>query len=240
MTLASALEMDGPSHRDVAIAAAMAGAAALFVMTDCVLYQTTHGGVDAALALKWLAGVVVPWAAAFILLRLRVASVGGRPSWAEAGLLMATLAASIGLDGLLIPPADVAELASRLQSRAPLLAFTPLAARLRLEWTSRPARRTAQADRRFADARLVRAAGNYVEVEGPHGRRLIRMTIAEAEQRMDPADRLRIHRSTLVTLGLIERLERDRNGIVAVRLLDGRRLRVGRSYRAAVRQAVEA
>ena len=240
MRQALTLDLFAPGRRDLAVGAALAAAAVVAVMADCILFQIATGGIEAGLALRWLAGAVLPWAAAFVALRARVSAEGGRPSVEEAVLIGAAFAGSLLLDFLLIPPDGWAEVAARVQARLALAGLVPLAARLRLEWTPRPrpAART-EPDRRFAEVRLVTAAGNYVEVEGPCGRRLIRMTIAEAEQRMDPARRLRIHRSTLVARDLVDRLERDRNGIVGVRLTDGRRLRVGPSYRAAVRRAVE-
>ena len=59
-------------------------------------------------------------------------------------------------------------------------------------------------------ARLITAAGNYVEVEGASGRRILRMTLSEAEKRLDPTSHLRIHRSTVVAVELIARLEPTR------------------------------
>lgn len=243
MAHASALD---PRHsgRDLLIGAALAAAAVVAVMADCILYQIATGGAQPLLASKWLLGAVAPWAAVFVALRMRVSALGGRPSLAEVKWLGAAFAASLALDTALIPPQDWAEFGARVQARLALVVLLPLAARLRLVWAPprRGTERTAERagpDSRFVGVRLVTAAGNYIEVEGAGGRRLIRMTIAEAQARMDPAWAVRIHRGTLVARELIDRLERDRNGIVAVRLTDGRRLRVGPSYRAAVRQAVE-
>jgi hypothetical protein len=240
MSHASALDPRHSARRDLLIGAALAAAAVVAVMADCILYQVATGGAQPLLASKWLLGAVAPWAVVFVALRARVSALGGRPSLAEAGWIGAAFAASLALDTALIPPQDWVEFGARVQARLALALLLPLAARLRLVWA--PPRRAAEPagpDSRFAHARLVTAAGNYVEVEGAGGRRLIRMTIAQAQARMDPARALRIHRGTLVARELIDRLERDRNGIVAVRLTDGRRLRVGPSYRAAVRQAVE-
>jgi hypothetical protein len=235
------LDLSAAGRRDLTVGAALATAAVLVVMADCILFQIATGGVEARLALRWLAGAVLPWAAVFVVLRARISAEGGRPSVEEAALIGAAFAGSLLLDMILIPPDGWAEVGARVQARLALAGLVPLAARLRLELAQRPrpAERAASPDRRFVEAWLVTAAGNYVEVEGACGRRLIRMTIAQAEQRMDPARRLRIHRSTLVARDLVDRLERDRNGIVGVRLIDGRRLRVGPSYRAAVRRAVE-
>lgn len=240
MPHALTFDLSAPGRRDLAVGVGLAAAAVAAVMADCIAFQIATGGVEAGLAARWLAGAVLPWAAAFVALRARISAAGGRPSLGEAALIGAAFAGSLLLDAILIPPDGWAEVGARVQARLALAGLVPLAARLRLEWTPRV--RTAPPaapDRRLAQAMLVTAAGNYVEVEGPCGRRLIRMTIAQAEQRMDPARRLRIHRSTLVARDLVERLERDRNGVVGVWLTDGRRLRVGPSYRAAVRRAVE-
>ncbi|HYE47890.1 MAG TPA: LytTR family DNA-binding domain-containing protein [Caulobacter sp.] len=240
MSHASAFDPRSPGRRDLLIGAALAAAAVVAVTADCILYQIATGGAQPLLASKWLLGAVAPWTAAFVALRARVSALGGRPSLAEAGWIGAAFAGSLALDAALIPPQDWAEFGARVQARLALALLVPLAARLRLVWAApRGAAERAAPDRRLADARLVTAAGNYVEAEGPNGRRLIRMTIAEAQARMDPARVLRIHRGTLVARDLIDRLERDRNGVVAVRLTDGRRLRVGPSHRAAVRRAVE-
>jgi len=132
----------------------------------------------------------------------------------------------------------VADLMERLEARLPLGVMAALAARLRLDFAARP-RPFPPPDRRLADARVITAAGNYVEVEGIAGRRLLRLTLADAAARIEPGRMLQIHRSTLVARELVVGLERDRNGVAAVRLADGRRLKVGPSFRAQVRQALE-
>jgi hypothetical protein len=226
------------SRRDLAIAVAMAAVAVAAVMVDCILFQMATGGIELGLALRWMVGAVAPWTVAFTLLRTRVTAEGGRPSLEELALIGGAFAASVLLDAALIPPADLAELGGRMQGRLPLAGLVPLAARLRLDLGRCAEPRPAPIDRRFVEARVVTAAGNYVEVEGPAGRRILRMTLAEVERRLEPQHYLRIHRGTIVALALIDRLERDRNGIVGVRLADGRSLRVGPSCRARVRKAL--
>lgn len=224
--------------RELLLATGLAVAAAATAMADCVIYQMAHGGAAPGLAARWLAGSVAPWAALFVILRARISGVGGWPDGTEAALLAATFLASSLADAVLIPAAGVEELGQRLWGRLPLLAAVPLAARLRLDLSRRPGL-AAPVDPRLAAARLITAAGNYVEVEGADRRRLLRMTLAQATARTDAGRFVRIHRSTLVAREMIAGLERDRSGIVAVRLVDGRMLRVGRSHRARVRAAVE-
>lgn len=204
-------------------------------LADCILYQVAAGGAAPGLALRWLVGAVTPWAAAFVILRAWLQAGDGAPSWQEAALIAIALGVSSILDAILIPPEALGELDDRLAGRLPLALAIPLAARLRLHLPSR-ARPTP--DPRLVEARLLRAAGNYVEVRGPRGSHLLRMTLAQAEAELDPARHVRIHRSIIVAAAEVARLERDRSGIVAVRLLDGSRLPVGRRHRARVKAAV--
>ncbi|HYC04516.1 MAG TPA: LytTR family DNA-binding domain-containing protein [Azospirillaceae bacterium] len=231
---------------------------AALALGDCLLYQLVAGGrTEPGLALRWFAGTLLPWLAAWHLLRRRVAERGLRPSVPEAAVLLAALAASVLLDLSLIPVEQGSEALLRLRARLPFALLVPLLARignlraLTAQRTPQPARAAAPqapapqapADRTdpdmsvLAGARLLTAAGNYVEVETATGRQLLRMTLAAAEARLPPGRYLRLHRSAVVALDMVAAVERDREGIVAVRLADGRRQRVGRSHRAAVRAA---
>ncbi len=60
----------------------------------------------------------------------------------------------------------------------------------------------------------------------------------DLEAALDPEQFLRIHRSALVRLGAIERLETDPHGELALILGGGLRLRVGRQRQARVRAAL--
>jgi hypothetical protein len=229
---------------------------AALALGDCLLYQLAVGGrTEPGLALRWFAGTLLPWLAAWHLVRLRVAERGLRPSLPEAAVLLAALAASVLLDLSLIPVEAGSEALLRLRARLPFALLVPLLARLghlrmvRAGEAMPPARTAAPAapgvpmehadpDAALLDgARLLTAAGNYVEVETAAGRALLRMTLAAAEARLPPGRYLRLHRSAIVALEMVAAVERDRDGIAAVRLTDGRRQRVGRSHRATVRAA---
>ena len=82
------------------------------------------------------------------------------------------------------------------------------------------------------DIRWIAAAGNYAEIHDRKGRvLLVRSTLSELEQRLDPAEFARIHRSTLVRLAEARELRPDAHGDYDLALDDGTVLAVGRAYR---------
>lgn len=82
------------------------------------------------------------------------------------------------------------------------------------------------------DIAFIAAAGNYAEIHATGGRvALVRATLAELEQRLDPAEFARIHRSTLVRLARARELRPDAHGDFDLVLDDGTTLAVGRAYR---------
>jgi two-component system LytT family response regulator len=85
------------------------------------------------------------------------------------------------------------------------------------------------------DIAWIAAAGNYAEIHATGGRvALVRATLAELEQRLDPAEFARIHRSTLVRLARARELRPDAHGDFDLVLDDGTILAVGRAYRGRV------
>jgi two-component system LytT family response regulator len=82
------------------------------------------------------------------------------------------------------------------------------------------------------EIRWIAAAGNYAEIHDAQGRALlVRTTLAELEQRLDPAEFARVHRSTLVRLAHARELKPDAHGDFDLTLDDGTVLAVGRAYR---------
>jgi len=77
----------------------------------------------------------------------------------------------------------------------------------------------------------VEAERDYMRLHVGARSYLIHMTIAELEQRLDPAKFLRVHRSAIARIDRIARAGRDATGTWFVELADGHRLRVGRTYR---------
>ncbi|HWN05610.1 MAG TPA: LytTR family DNA-binding domain-containing protein [Steroidobacteraceae bacterium] len=79
----------------------------------------------------------------------------------------------------------------------------------------------------------VDAQGNYARLVTPRGRYLVRETMARMETRLG-GEFLRVHRSVIVRLDRIERVQVAGNGNCWILLESGARLRAGRSYRQVV------
>nr|WP_137677058.1 LytTR family DNA-binding domain-containing protein [Parerythrobacter lutipelagi] len=81
----------------------------------------------------------------------------------------------------------------------------------------------------------IDAERDYVRLfVGPPGEQartyLLLQTIAGLEQRLDPAEFIRIHRSTILRRDSIRGLRHDGLGVWSVELEDGEALRIGRTY----------
>ena len=77
----------------------------------------------------------------------------------------------------------------------------------------------------------ITASGPYVEIHTPERAYLIREAIHNLETRLDPEKFLRIHRSIIVRVDLIDTFHRGAGGDYEVQLKSGARLRVSRSRR---------
>ena len=75
------------------------------------------------------------------------------------------------------------------------------------------------------------AADNYVALHAGRREFLVRDTIAGIEQRLDPRQFVRIHRSTIVRIDRISELIPDLHGDFQVRLTDGTVLAMSRTFR---------
>jgi two-component system, LytTR family, response regulator len=88
-----------------------------------------------------------------------------------------------------------------------------------------------------AEISCARAQANYVELRVDKRDYLLRTTIAELAERLEPTEFIRVHRSALVRIDAVESLESCGGGQYRLHLRDGIALRSGRSYRNAVRNA---
>ena len=88
-----------------------------------------------------------------------------------------------------------------------------------------------------AEISCARAQANYVELRVDTRDYLLRTTIAELAERLDPSEFVRVHRSALVRIDAVESLESCGGGQYRLHLREGIALRSGRSYRNAVRSA---
>ncbi|MEK7727200.1 MAG: LytTR family DNA-binding domain-containing protein [candidate division KSB1 bacterium] len=75
------------------------------------------------------------------------------------------------------------------------------------------------------------ACGDYVRIQHHGKKHLLREKIGELEQRLDPKQFARIHRSAIVKLDAIKTMTPLTNGDYSVTLHDGTRLTLSRTYR---------
>jgi two-component system LytT family response regulator len=85
-----------------------------------------------------------------------------------------------------------------------------------------------------SDVEYIVASGPYARLQVGPRRYVIRETMQALEGELDPRRFLRIHRSVIVRLDLVEALYRGPGGDSEVRLKNGVRLRVSRSRREAL------
>jgi two-component system, LytTR family, response regulator len=82
-----------------------------------------------------------------------------------------------------------------------------------------------------ADIDWIGSAGNYAEIHADGRTLLLRATLTELEQRLDPQRFVRIHRDTIVQLARLTGFERLPGGQLRALLRDGLSRAVGRSHR---------
>lgn len=82
-----------------------------------------------------------------------------------------------------------------------------------------------------ADVDWFNAAGNYVRIHVGGEEHLLRSTLSELAERLDPQRFVRIHRSTVVNVTRIQVVQPWVGGDYLAILRDGRRLKVSRTYR---------
>lgn len=92
---------------------------------------------------------------------------------------------------------------------------------------------------RIADIEWLEAAGNYVKIHAGGQEHLLRDTLKGFEERLDPDRFLRVHRSAIVNVDAIQRLEPWFHGEYAVVLRDGTKLMSSRTYSERLRKMVQ-
>lgn len=85
-----------------------------------------------------------------------------------------------------------------------------------------------------AQIEYITASGPYAELHVGKDRHVIREAMQDLEEQLDPERFMRIHRSAIVRLDLVDTLLRGTAGDYEVQLKGGVRLRVGRSRREAL------
>jgi two-component system LytT family response regulator len=80
----------------------------------------------------------------------------------------------------------------------------------------------------------IGAEENYVRICIGNESHLLRETMSSIEQRLDPKQFLRVHRSAIVNLRFVRDVQNKTRGECAVHLVNGQKLPMSRSYRARV------
>jgi two-component system, LytTR family, response regulator len=86
-----------------------------------------------------------------------------------------------------------------------------------------------------SDVIWIDAVDNYLQLHSEGRVHLVRGTMKDAEQDLDPEAFLRIHRSAIVNVARIVAVDAQPSGGYVVRLADGTKLRTSRQYVAGVR-----
>ena len=82
---------------------------------------------------------------------------------------------------------------------------------------------------------LIEAERDYMRLHVGARSYLLHQTISELERRLDPAEFVRVHRSTIAARDRIAAFRRNASGAWSAQLRDGRLLKVGRTYLASAR-----
>ncbi len=92
---------------------------------------------------------------------------------------------------------------------------------------------------KVADIQWVDAAGDYMCIHAAGKTHIMRITMKQLAAQLDPAQFLRIHRSTLVNANGIVRAQTLNNGEYLLTLESGNQLKVSRSYRDKVKHLID-
>lgn len=85
------------------------------------------------------------------------------------------------------------------------------------------------------DVDYIDVAGHYLCIHVGDAVHVTRGQLAELEEMLDPAEFVRVHRSTMVRLDRVKALDERRNGDCDLVLTDGRRILLSRIYRDSLR-----
>lgn len=91
---------------------------------------------------------------------------------------------------------------------------------------------------KLSDVSWIEADGDYMRVHSKCHALLVRMTMRELERRLDPSMFVRAHRSALVNIDFITSVELLPHGEHVAMLSDGARVRIGRTYRSGLFEAL--
>lgn len=81
---------------------------------------------------------------------------------------------------------------------------------------------------------VIKSEGNYVELHLDEQSYMIRDSLKNIKEKLDPDAFIRIHRSHIVNINKIEYLEAASGGDYNVRLANGEEVRLSRRYKVAI------
>lgn len=82
----------------------------------------------------------------------------------------------------------------------------------------------------IADIRRIEADKDYALIHTHLRTHILRTTMRDLENRLDPSEIVRVHRSAFVRLSTVRRVERSRRGLMRLHTEDGAVVDVGASY----------
>ena len=91
---------------------------------------------------------------------------------------------------------------------------------------------------KLSDVSWIEADGDYIRVHSKGRVLLVRTTMREMERRLDPSLFMRAHRSALVNIDFVTGVNLLPHGEHVATLCDGARVRVGRTYRSGLFEAL--
>jgi len=91
---------------------------------------------------------------------------------------------------------------------------------------------------KLADVSWIEADGDYMRVHSRGRALLVRMTMRELERRLDTSLFMRAHRSAVVNIDFVVSVDLLPHGEHVATLSDGARIRVGRTYKSALFEAL--
>lgn len=89
-----------------------------------------------------------------------------------------------------------------------------------------------------SEIRWIGAEENYVRLSTERETHLLRETMAHLEERLDPHQFLRVHRSFIVNLQYVKEVRTEHDGESAVIMLDGQRIAMSRSYKSRILESL--
>jgi two-component system LytT family response regulator len=89
-----------------------------------------------------------------------------------------------------------------------------------------------------SEIRWVGAEENYVRLCTERETHLLRETMAHLEERLDPHQFMRVHRSFIVNLQFVKEVRTEHDGESSVTMLDGQRIAMSRSYKSRILESL--